>query len=223
MTRFEALVVAGVVGLLAAVVVPGVANTAARYNRLACLSNLRQMGVAFRTWGNDHGDFVPLRTPMKNGGLGQNVPGSGSPYPRAGDTWYNFMHLSNQISSPKILVCPSDTAKVQSSTWAEVFAIKNLAVSYFVGTEVFPTAPQAIVAGDRNLQADGIGNCDAGIKGTWQSLADSRSRSGWTNIMHFPMGNLLLNDGQVVETTTDRMHWYLGLATHSGAVHMVMP
>jgi len=224
MTRFEVLVIAGVIALLTMVVLPGVANTSNRYGRLACLNNLRQIGVAFHSWGNDRGDFVPLRTPMKDGGLGKNSSG-GLLNPRAGSAWFDFAYMSNQLGAPNILICPSDTAKApnQCSTWRDLFVRQNAAVSYFVCCEAFPNKPQAILAGDRNLQSDALGNCDVGISGIWQANANSGSRSGWTNIMHFPMGNLLLNDGQVAETSTDTMHWYLGLTTFSGAVHCVMP
>ncbi len=231
-TRFEVLVVAGVIALLAAVVLPGVANTATRYNRLLCLNNLRQIGVAFRAWGNDHGDFVPLRTPMKYGGLGRN-PGGAVAYARAGEAWYDLAHLSNQLGSPMILTCPGDTLKVpnQVSTWADLFQSKNSSISYAVSPEVHPSQPQSVVSMDRNIQASGLGNCSIGITGIGAgylnvATAELDPHVGWTNALHYPMGNLLLNDGRVVEAAQDRLAWFLGRVNAidgNGSFHFVMP
>jgi len=231
-TRFELLVVVGVLALLTTVVLPGVANTNYRYGRLACLNNLRQIGVAFHAWGNDHGDFLPLRTSWKYGGLGKAPPGELAPY-RAVYAWYNFAFLSNQLVSPRILTCPSDAVNVpyQVSTWSALWVYQSWSVSYGISPEATPSKPQAIVSTDRNIQASGLGNCSAGLTGIWSANFSPQNgvdpKVMWTNALHYPMGNVLLNDGRVVETTTAGLRSYLGSPENStdanGTFHLVIP
>jgi hypothetical protein len=58
---------------------------------IACVNNLKQIGLGARIWANDHKDVLPP------------------------DIWT----MRNELNSPKILVCPSDHAKVQATTWSE--------------------------------------------------------------------------------------------------------
>src|SRR6476661_5082188 len=36
--------------------------------RISCVNNLRQVGLAFRIWANDHGDKFPWQVAAKDGG-----------------------------------------------------------------------------------------------------------------------------------------------------------
>ncbi len=51
------------------VVLPLLANTRQRSEQAACANNLRQIGRAVHLWGNDHGDWGPMRLPIAEGGL----------------------------------------------------------------------------------------------------------------------------------------------------------
>ncbi len=59
--------------------------------RIHCISNLKQIGLAARMWANDNGDGLPS----------------------------NFLTMSNELNTPKILVCPADTSRTKARTWAE--------------------------------------------------------------------------------------------------------
>jgi hypothetical protein len=58
---------------------------------IACVNNLKQIGLAARVWANDNSDVFPA----------------------------NFLAMSNELSAPKILVCPADTGRKPATTWQE--------------------------------------------------------------------------------------------------------
>jgi prepilin-type N-terminal cleavage/methylation domain-containing protein/prepilin-type processing-associated H-X9-DG protein len=61
-TLIELLVVIGVIGLLAALLVPALVRGRESARGAQCMSNLRQIGLALRTHVMDHGNLMPMMT-----------------------------------------------------------------------------------------------------------------------------------------------------------------
>ena len=59
LTLMELLVVIGVIGVLAAMVLPAVARTKAAGGAVVCLNNLKQWGLATHLYAEDNDDFLP--------------------------------------------------------------------------------------------------------------------------------------------------------------------
>jgi prepilin-type N-terminal cleavage/methylation domain-containing protein/prepilin-type processing-associated H-X9-DG protein len=59
-TLVELLVVIGIIALLIAILLPSLAQAREAARRAACLSNLRQVGMAMRFYAGDNRDQVPL-------------------------------------------------------------------------------------------------------------------------------------------------------------------
>ncbi|UCG56953.1 MAG: type II secretion system protein [Phycisphaerales bacterium] len=59
-TLVELLVVIGIVGVLMGVLIPALTSARASAGKMACLSNLRQIGVAIHTYANDHRGHIPF-------------------------------------------------------------------------------------------------------------------------------------------------------------------
>lgn len=58
-TLIELLVVIAIIAILAALLLPSLNNTRIMAKRTVCLSNLKQVGLAWGMYWNDNGDFLP--------------------------------------------------------------------------------------------------------------------------------------------------------------------
>src|SRR5438445_8520214 len=99
-TIVELIVVVAALGLLTALLVRGQADTMARANRIDCVNNLKQLGLALRMWSNDHNGRFPMQLNSDKGGSHEGIDKE--------QVWLHFTALSNQLSNPKVLVCRAD-------------------------------------------------------------------------------------------------------------------
>src|SRR2546423_14524517 len=91
---------------VAVIVLPAVsllASNKSESQRAVCFNNLRQIGRAFHVWGSDYQDQMPWQVPYGSAGGTLYGPG-GLP----GNAFWHYSWISNQLGSPKILVCPAD-------------------------------------------------------------------------------------------------------------------
>jgi hypothetical protein len=200
-TRVELLALLTALAFLAALVLPALANTRPRSARVICANNLRQIGAAMHTWGNDHGDAPLFYVYPTNGGtrlhaLDPNV-------------WLHFSWISNELISPRILLCPSDSGSpaIDFSTRPEGGYLHpnflNRATSYLLSNQGgLRFDPDQYLSGDRNVGEATVAG--SSIFGT--SLRNgSQSPLRWLSGLHHPEGNLLRNDGRVEYFTQEQL------------------
>src|SRR5688572_25059270 len=151
-TRIELAVVLGVLSVLILIALPLLANNSARSDQVGCLNNLRQIGIAFQAWGDDHHDRRPWFVPMNEGGS--------SGHTLRNEAWFLYTFLSNHIA-PEVLMDPSETVpyKRRAANWALTpnggflhSAFKNNAASYMLGLHTSFAEANSILVGDRHLQ-----------------------------------------------------------------------
>ena len=229
-TKVELLIVSATLVLLSLLSFPLGARqqtTSTRSEQLVCMANLRHIGRAYQLWASDHDDQNPYLLDPNQGGIrGVAV---------ANNIWYQFAWLSNELATPKVLVCPSDTnilriARDFSFSADGGFlnpAYRNNAVSYFLSLHAFRDNPHAILAGDRNLQASSTGGaCSySGLSSvsTLQGFGIA-STALWSNALHGLQGNVLFNDRDV-QTTSSVELWNLvvGPSTDAQRLHFLTP
>jgi len=182
-TLVALLVIIAVIAILAAMLLPALAAAKRKAQRINCVNNLKQCGLAFRIWAGDNGDKYPMAVPVDKGGTLEFTTGA--------DTFHHFLVMSNELSTPKILVCPADTERTAAPSFRR---LSNKNVSYFVGLDAADEFPRRFLAGDRNLV--GPSAPEAGVL----QLVPGQM-VGWTAAIHVKSGNVGLADGSVMQYT----------------------
>jgi len=203
-TLIELLVVIAIIAILASLLLPTLARAKEKAKRIQCVSNLRQIVVAFRVFSLDHEGYFPWHASQNDGGT------YGTP---AGECWRNYLAASNELITPKILRCPSDVAtKANPSSWfanadgfANAVANRGKALSYFVGLDGYEQVPVTLMAGDRNIGGSTIDVCESACPAPGVSAEDMNktiANVGWTNSIHGLQGDLAFSDGSVLKART---------------------
>lgn len=210
-TRLDLVASLAAVVLFVAIIVPALANSNSRSDRVACMSNLRQIGVAFTHFGLEHNDLPPWYVSSRDGGNADyagGIPGLQS----RNQSYVQFSVLSNSLPSPRYLADPSDLRaelkvarswSVDSDGGLYNINYRNLSISYFIGLSGSFHTPRYILAGDRNVFGDTTAtSCSAGVS---PASALNTSTVAWINDVHGLSGNLLFFDGSVEQTTTAQL------------------
>jgi type II secretory pathway pseudopilin PulG len=196
LTLIELLVVIFVIFLLALLFLP-LANhrrPVARAQRINCINNLRQVGMAFRVWTSDGSAMFPMEVSATNGGTLELV--------ETAKAFTHYQPLAKELATPRVLVCPADKQRSPATNFLTGFG--NDKLSYFVGVKATATNSQMFLSGDRNL-TNGI------VTGEFLELTTNAPTS-WTEDFHTVRGNICLADGSVQQFSNNRLREAIALS-----------
>ncbi len=191
-TLLELLVVIALIAILAALLQPALQQAKSRAQRIQCVNRLSQVGLAFHSFAHDHAGHFPMQVTVADGGT---LELARSGLQLSGPFYFSFRHfqaLSNELAQvTKVLVCPADNR----SGAPDFRSLKNGNLSFFVNVNSTYSAPNSILAGDRNLTNSSAPGA------TTINLAPGQ-KAFWTGELHQYRGNLLFADGHVSESRT---------------------
>jgi prepilin-type N-terminal cleavage/methylation domain-containing protein/prepilin-type processing-associated H-X9-DG protein len=205
LTLIEVLVVIAMLAILAVIILPAFDGRASKAPRITCVNNLKQIDLAYRVWPRFQSDKYPMQVSIKQGGAMELVA--------TGNVAANFLVMSNELSTPKILICPADTSRFAATNFTAGFDNSN--VSYFVGVDAAEEFPQRIISGDDNFEIGGVP-----IKSGLLELPTNMPIA-WTAARHKFAGNIGLADGSVREVSISELTNLFnqtGLATNRLAI-----
>jgi prepilin-type N-terminal cleavage/methylation domain-containing protein len=202
-TLIELLVVVAVIAILASLLLPALARAKESGRRVVCIGNLKQVLLGAKIFAQDRSGLYPWHTDPADGGTYGLLAAEG---------WRNCASLSNELVSPRILVCPSDLETKRSvSDWSEnangFLQISNRAnaLSYFTGLDAFEKLPTTLVAGDRNIRGAAPDVCESVAGPPGVAALELRQRGNapeWTEGVHHLRGDVALADGSVQKTSS---------------------
>lgn len=88
--------------ILAGLLLPALAKAKGKAQTVSCVSNLKQVALAARMWSGDHNEILPP----------------------------DFLTMSNELNTPKILVCASDNSKTRAENWSDFDASQNVTYEF---------------------------------------------------------------------------------------------
>jgi prepilin-type processing-associated H-X9-DG protein len=205
MTLFEVGVVVAIVLVLALIFLPALAASKRKSSKITCVNNLKQVGLVFRLWSGDNNDKYQMDVSVTNGGAME--------FASVGNVVGIFQVTSNELGTPKILLCDESTNQVGATNFGSGLSSKN--ISYFVGVDAKEIYPQMILSGDDHLSLNGSRVKSGLLEITnWSSV-------NWTQERHYGNGNVGLVDGSVQQLTSAGFRSALsltGLATNRLAI-----
>ncbi len=129
--------------ILPAMLLPTLSQAKGKAQSIKCANNMKMIGLAFRTWAIDHNGDFPFNVSTNQGGsLELCAPGNDG-YDR--NAVFHFRVMSNELSTPNILVCPADSKRPSALVFLSLEP-GNLTYQMRSGSEVNEGHPDQVLA-----------------------------------------------------------------------------
>lgn len=207
-TRAEAVVLIGITIFVAlGAFLPYFAKAKVKASRINCGNNLKNIGLAFRVFALDHHDLFPMAVSTNEGGTREFI--------ETGAVFRHFQTLSNEFSTPKILVCPMDADRSTKQATSFMHDFSDATISYFVGLDASETNEASILSGDRNLE----GGTAVGKR---IFAFTNQNTARWGSRIHEDSGYLCYGDGSVMGLSNGRLASYFEIPSNA-VIRLAIP
>jgi len=193
-TLIEMLVVMAIIAILAALLLPAVSRGKLHAQRASCANNLRQVGLAYHSFVHDHGGKFPMQVSTRDGGIRELL--STPCDPGCTNAYRTLQVLSNELVTPKLLICPADPHRTPATNFTQVcLECAGSHLSYAGNLKLLPEdagKATAILTADDNLRPPRWPCYEVGV-----ATLDPPTKFEWTGHRHRLSGNILFADGHV--------------------------
>ena len=202
-TLVEVLALLIIVAIVAMVFLPRMANRHRPAHGLRCVSNLKNVGLAFRIYATDN-DRFPGEGMLSNGVPLAEITAS-----------QIYRSLSDELSTPKIVFCSADKERSPGEKFP---SLEGVQISYFASVNANERTPKVFLAGDRNLTSNGVT-----VRGGLFPVSKA-FQLGWSEEIHNGTGNMAWADGSVQQFVPGRLvHAAAEQAEVLATNHLVIP
>ena len=110
---------------------------------ISCVNNLKEVGLAFKSWAADHNGQFPFNVSTNAGGTLELCARGPDGYDR--NAVLHFMVMSNELTIPRVLFCPSDSKRSFALSFQNLQAA-NVTYLLRTGPGVNETNPAVVLA-----------------------------------------------------------------------------
>jgi hypothetical protein len=113
-----------------------------RITQITCTNNLKQIGLAFQTWAIEHEGAFPFNVPRAKGGTLELSSAGANGFEQ--NPASHFLVMSNELMTPKILVCFADSSKAAADNFQDL-ALSNITYQIRSGPTIMPNSTNEVL------------------------------------------------------------------------------